>query len=103
MSVLLEFSIVPLDKGESIGADVARVLEVVDQSGVDYRFGPMGTCLEGEWDEVMGVVKRCLDLLGKDSHRIAISMKMDYRQGPKGRLAAKVESVEKRLGRPLRK
>jgi len=49
MSVLLETSLTPLDKGESVGRYVSRSLEIIDKSGIDYRVGPMGTCLEGEW------------------------------------------------------
>ena len=50
--VLLEFSMSPLGKGESVGKYVARSLDIIDKSGVDYRLNPMGTVLEGEWDEV---------------------------------------------------
>ena len=45
---LMEFSIIPLDKGDSMGTYVARVLSVVDESGLDYRLNPMGTVVEGE-------------------------------------------------------
>ena len=50
--VLLEFSMSPLGKGESVGKYVSRSLEIIDQSGVEYRLNPMGTVLEGEWGEV---------------------------------------------------
>ena len=55
MSVLLEFSMTPLDKGESISPYVSRSLDIIDKSGVDYRLNPMGTVLEGDWEQVMGV------------------------------------------------
>jgi len=61
MSVLLEFSITPLDKGESVGKYVARSIDLVDKSGIDYQLGPMGTSIEGEWDDVMAVVKKCFE------------------------------------------
>ena len=51
--VLLEFSMSPLDKGESVGKYVSRSLKIIDESGVDYRLNPMGTVLEGEWDDVI--------------------------------------------------
>ena len=91
----------PLGKGESVGQYVARSLEIVDQSGVDYRLNPMGTVLEGDWDDVFGVVKQCYERMRKDCNRISCSIKVDYRKGAKGRLSAKVMSVEKRLGRKL--
>ena len=100
--VLLEFSMSPLGKGESVGKYVARSLEIVDKSGVEYRLNPMGTVLEGEWDEVFGVVTRCYERMKKDCNRISCSIKVDYRRGAQGRLSAKVASVEKRLGRKLK-
>jgi uncharacterized protein (TIGR00106 family) len=100
--VLLEFSMSPLGKGESVGKYVARSLEIVDQSRVDYRLNPMGTVLEGEWDDVFGVVKQCYARMKKDCNRISCSIKVDYRKGAKGRLGGKVMSVEKRLGRKLK-
>ncbi len=101
--VLLEFSMTPLDKGESVGETVSRSLKIIDESGVDYRLNPMGTVLEGEWDEVMEVVTRCFERMKKDCTRVSVSMKIDYRKGKKGRLESKVASVEKRLKRPLKK
>jgi uncharacterized protein (TIGR00106 family) len=101
--VLLEFSMSPLDKGESVGEYVARSLDIIDRSGVAYRLNPMGTVLEGEWDDVMGVVKACYERMSQDCGRISCSIKIDYRQGPAGRLESKIESIEKRLGRSLRR
>ena len=100
--IMLEFSLVPLDKGPSIGAHVARSLDLIDKSGVDYRFGPMGTVLEGTWDEVFGVIKRCFERASEDSERITLSIKVDYRKGAMSRLTEKIEGVEKRVGRKLR-
>ncbi|MBF0614291.1 MAG: MTH1187 family thiamine-binding protein [Magnetococcales bacterium] len=103
MSVLLELSMTPLDKGESVSAYVARSLDIIDQSGVAYKLGPMGTCLEGEWDEVMAVVKECLIRMQADCNRISISIKADYRQGATDRLHGKISSVESKLARTLQK
>ena len=102
MSVLLEFSMTPLDKGESVSPYIARSLDIIDKSGVDYRLGAMGTCVEGEWDDVMGVVKQCFDRMKQDCHRVTLSIKIDYRKGSPGRLSSKVQSVEKQLGRKLK-
>jgi uncharacterized protein (TIGR00106 family) len=100
--VLLEFSMSPLGKGESVGQYVARSLEIIDKSGVDYRLNPMGTVLEGEWDTVFGVVKNCFQRMSKDCGRISCVIKVDFRRGHKGRLGGKVTSVEKRLKRKLK-
>ena len=61
--VLLDFSMSPLGKGESVAPYVARCLEIVAASGLDYRLHAMGTTLEGEWDEVFAVVRRCFETL----------------------------------------
>jgi uncharacterized protein (TIGR00106 family) len=99
--VLLEFSMAPHGQGESVSAYVARILDVIDRSGVPYQLTPMGTILEGEWDDVMGVVSACFRELEPDCSRIGVNLKVDYRRGPAGRLKSKVEHVEQRLGRKL--
>ncbi|MCM8811509.1 MAG: MTH1187 family thiamine-binding protein [Candidatus Omnitrophica bacterium] len=98
MSLLAEVSIFPLDKGESVGDYVARSIGIIEKSGLAYKVGAMGTCIEGEWDEVMGVIKACFEALRRDCHRVEIQIKADYRAGRSGCLEGKVRSVEKRLG-----
>jgi uncharacterized protein (TIGR00106 family) len=100
--LLAEFSIWPMDKGESVGEYVARCLDIVDRSGLPYKLGPLGTCIEGEWDAVMNVIKQCYQALEKDCNRITCTVKMDYRKNKSGMINSKVESVEKKLGRKLR-
>jgi uncharacterized protein (TIGR00106 family) len=100
--VLLEFSMAPVGQGESVSAQVARILDVIDKSGVPYQLTPMGTILEGEWDAVMGVVTACFRELKRDSTRIAVNLKVDYRAGPAGRLHSKTARVQERLGRALK-
>ncbi|HHJ52711.1 MAG TPA: MTH1187 family thiamine-binding protein [Caldithrix abyssi] len=101
--VLLEFSMSPLDKGESLAPYVARVLDIVDRSGVPYRLNPMGTVLEGDYDRVMQVVRDCFMELKKDCRRISVSVKIDYREGDDYRMDAKIEKVEKLLKREVKK
>ena len=101
--VLLEFSMTPLDKGASVGRYVARSLDIIDKSGVAYRLNPMGTVLEGEWDEVMQVVRSCYERMREDCERISVSIKIDYRGGASGRLESKIESIERHLGRGVRR
>ena len=100
--VLLEFSMSPLGKGESVSKYVSRSLDIIDKSGVAYRLNPMGTVLEGEWDEVFGVVRKCYERMKKDCNRISCSIKVDFRKGHSGRLVSKVASVEKTLKRPIK-
>jgi uncharacterized protein (TIGR00106 family) len=99
--VLLEFSMSPLTKGESVSAYVARSLDIIDKSGLPYQLTPMGTIIEGEWAEVMAVVTACFERMREDCDRISTSIRIDYRAGPGGRLQSKLESVRQKLGRPL--
>lgn len=102
--MLLEFSIIPLGKGESIGDEIAKVLKMVEESGLTYKANPMGTVVEGDWDKVMGLVKKCHQEVLKNSLRVVTSITIDDRPGkPADRIVEKIRSVEKRLGREVKK
>lgn len=103
MSVLLEFSMFPLDKGESLSRYVAPSLEIIDQSGLVYQFTPMATILEGEFDQVMEVVRQCYERMSQDCDRVICNMKFDARKGGDGRLTAKTQKVESLLNKELKK
>ena len=100
--VLIEFAMAPRGVGESLSPYVARILDVIDKSGLAYQLTPMGTIIEGEWDEAMGVVDACFKALEKDCPRIGVSFKADWKPGKGSRLKSKVENVEKQIGRKLR-
>ncbi len=101
-TVLLEFSMSPLTKGDSVGKYVAGSLAIIEKSGLDYRLNPMGTVIEGPWDEVLSVVKACLTKMAKECDRVSTIVKIDYRKGATGRLTSKIASVEKHLGKKLK-
>jgi len=101
MSVLLEFSMTPLDKGESVSKYVARSLDIIDNSGVYYILNPMGTVLEGEWDDVMKVVKDCYDKMNSDCKRISCQIKIDARNEKSGRIKSKPARLESILNKKL--
>ncbi|TFZ08893.1 MTH1187 family thiamine-binding protein [Ramlibacter humi] len=100
--VLIEFAMNPPDRGQGLAPYVARILDVIDRSGLNYQLTPMGTILEGGYDEVMKVVGDCFRVLEKDCPRIGMNLKMDYRAGTESRLKSKVEAVEQQLGRKLK-
>ena len=100
--VLVELTMSPTGKGESLSTYVARVLDVIDRSGVTYRLTPMSTILEGEWDEVMDVIGDCFYELKRDCKRIGVQIKIDYREGQTSRLVSKISSLETKLGRKLK-
>ena len=97
MSVIIELSIFPTDKGVSVSPYVARALGIITESGLRYELNPMGTCIEGEWDAVMAVVDRCFKALETDCDRIYLTLKADFRKGPPDRMAQKVKSVESKI------
>ena len=97
MSVIAEVSIFPMDKGESVSQYVARAIRIIQDSGLPHEMNPMGTCIEGEWEDVLNVVDRCFKELSTESNRINLSLKVDYRKGPSGRLKSKLASVQSKL------
>lgn len=101
MAMLMEFSMFPLGKGESVSEYVARSLDIIDRSGLPYRLNAMGTVVEGEIDELMSLVQQCFERMSQDCDRVTCTMKFDWRRDASGRLTGKIESVEKRLGRKL--
>lgn len=100
---LLDFSITPLGAGESVSPFVARAVDVIDRSGLNYRLHAMGTEVEGNLDQLLDLLKQCIDVVIQDCDRVSVSAKLDYRKGRSGALDAKVASVERRLGRPIQK
>ena len=103
MSALVEFSMFPTEQTQSKSAFVARVLDIVDKSGLEYQLTPMGTIIEGESvEEVLAVISEAYKDLQVDCDRVYSSIKIDYRKGPVGRLNKKVGAVEAKLGRKLK-
>ena len=101
--MLAELSVVPIGKGESVSQYVAECMKIVDASGIAYKINPMGTVLEGDYDEVMGIVRKCHMRVLEMSSRVITSIKIDDRKGKKGVLESKVKSVEEIIGRELKK
>jgi uncharacterized protein (TIGR00106 family) len=93
--MLVAFSITPLGVGEDVGQQVAEAVRVVRQSGLPNRTDSMFTTIEGEWDEVMDVVRRAIEAV--DAPRVGLTLKADIRPGVKDALTRKVESVERYL------
>jgi uncharacterized protein (TIGR00106 family) len=100
MSVLLEFSIFPMDQGESVSAYVSQVVNLIRESGISYQLTPMGTIIETETTEqALALVNQSTELLQTlGAKRIYSSIKLDIRHGEKGRLAGKIKSVEDKIG-----
>ncbi|OGL42615.1 MAG: hypothetical protein A2161_04065 [Candidatus Schekmanbacteria bacterium RBG_13_48_7] len=101
--MLAEFSISPLDKGESLSAYVSKSLEIVVNSGLPYRLTAMGTIVEGEPEEVFDLIIKCHMNMRSLSNRVSTLIKIDDRKGKTNRLEGKIQSVEQKLGINLKK
>lgn len=97
------FSISPMGTGLHVGDAVADAVRIVEESGLDHQVTAMGTILEGDWDDVMGVIRRCRDAMHEHSERVTCLIKIDDFTGRSGTLSAKVRSVEEALGHEVRK
>lgn len=95
--MLVAFSVTPLGTGEAVGELVADAVRVVRESGLPNRTDPMFTTVEGEWDEVMAVVKRATDVVLARAPRASVVIKADIRPGVTDAMTAKVEAVERYL------
>jgi uncharacterized protein (TIGR00106 family) len=100
--MLAAFSIAPTaaDETGSVSAAVARAVKVVRDSGLPHETTSMFTTIEGEWDEVMTVVKAAVDAVAEVAPRVSLVLKADIRPGYTGQLTAKVERIDQQLGQP---
>jgi len=98
--MIAAFSVSPAG-AEEVGAAVAEAVRLVRESGLPNETTAMFTNVEGDWDEVMGLIKSCVLRLAEDSPRVSAVIKVDYREGVKGALKAKVDTIERHLAGPL--
>ncbi len=100
--MIASFSMVPVGKGEDMKDEVARVLELVDSSGLNYRAGAMQTTVEGKADDVMALITKCHRLMKSMAPRVITSIIID--DGPKaeGEIERNIQDVEKILGKKLK-
>jgi uncharacterized protein (TIGR00106 family) len=95
-----------------LSKDMARIVEILEESGLEYRLGPMGTAVEGDWQHIMSAVHRChQDTLGRHGRVVTTIMIDDRREHPHhleeivpavehemGRLAKRTESIVRFMG-----
>jgi uncharacterized protein (TIGR00106 family) len=94
--MIVAFSISPMaeDDSGSVSTAVAAAVRVVRESGLPHETNAMFTNVEGDWDEVMAVVKRAVEVVAAVSPRVGLVLKADIRPGHEGQLSAKVQRVE---------
>jgi uncharacterized protein (TIGR00106 family) len=98
--MIVAFSVTPLGVGEDVGEYVADAVRVVRESGLPNRTDAMFTSIEGEWDQVMDVVRRAVAAVEERAPRVSLVLKADIRPGVTGALTAKVDTVERHLSAP---
>ena len=96
--MIVAFSVSPTGGDDSVGDAVAEAVRVVRKSGLPNETNAMFTNIEGEWDEVMDVVKRAVDVVAAVSPRVSVVLKADIRPGHTDRLNAKVRRIDEALG-----
>lgn len=102
--MIAQFTLVPLGtKSDSLSKILAKAVRHVAESGLDYRVGPMGTVVEGDWHEIMTLINRCRKTLAKECRRVQIQITVDDRGNAVGRIEGKIRSLEKKAGLRLRK
>ncbi len=103
--MLAELEIVPIGTANaSLSGLLAEVAKLIDQSGLDYRVGSMGTVVEGNWDQVMNLAKQCHQAILRSTNRVMTTIRIDERkdQPAAGRILRKVQSLEMKVGKPLK-
>jgi uncharacterized protein (TIGR00106 family) len=95
--MIVAFSVTPIGVSEDVGGYVADAVRVVRASGLPNRTDAMFTTIEGEWDEVMAVVKAACEAVAARAPRVSVTLKADIRPGVTGALDAKVASIERHL------
>jgi uncharacterized protein (TIGR00106 family) len=96
--MLVTFSITPLGVGEGVGDLVAEAVRIVRDSGLPNETNAMFTNIEGDWDEVMDVIHRCVDAVAERAPRVSVVIKIDHRPGVESAMQQKVDDIERRLG-----
>ncbi len=96
--MLAAFSVTPLGVGDSVGDLVADAVRIVRESGLPNETNAMFTNIEGDWDDVMAVIHRCVEAVAARAPRVSVVIKIDHRAGVEDALHGKVETIERELG-----
>ncbi len=99
--MLVELSINPLGRGTHLSNDLGEILKLVADSGVSYALTPLGTCLEGEWEQVMTVVKQCHDKARSNSSHVFTTIRIEDEEGATNKIQENIASVERAVGHAL--
>lgn len=103
--MIAEISVIPIGEGIDLAGHVARVVKIIDESGLDYKLNAMGTVVEGDSDRIFDLIKKCHNKMLETAQRVYTTVKIDERKDKniKKMIEHKVQAVEKELGRSLKK
>ncbi len=101
--MMVHLSVLPVGEEVHLSEPIAKAVKIVHDSGLDYRLTPMGTLIQGEWREVMNVVKKCHEAVRKNHDRVITQIKIDDHKDGKQDFDDKVKAVEEKAGAEFRK
>ena len=102
--MIAEISVIPIGEGIDLASYVARVVKIIDESGLDYKLNAMGTVVEGDSDRVFDLIKKCHNKMLETAQRVYTTVKIDERKDKKVKMIEhKVQAIEKELERSLKK
>ena len=101
--MLIELSINPLGRGTHLSKDLGEILRLVDDSGLRYGLTPLGTCIEGEWDQVMALIKSCHGHARTLSPHVFTTLRIEDEEGATNKIQENVISVVRAAGRSLKR
>lgn len=101
--MLVGLSIMPIGGDSHTSEKLADILKLIDASGLSYQLTPTATCIEGNWEEVMAVVRQCHDRVRRSSPHVITMIKIEDEEGADDKLRRNVSSVEEKAGRPLQR
>jgi len=95
--MLAELTIIPLGKGHHISRDIAPAISLIDASGLSYQLTPSGTCIEGDWDRVMPLIRQCHDRVREASPHVITMITIEDEEGEHQKLSRNVSSVQEHM------
>lgn len=101
--MLLELTIIPISGNVHLSEGLAEAIKIIDESGLPYRLTPSGTCIEGEWDELMSLVRQCHDRARSFAPHVITSITIEDEEGVHDKLTSNIASVEEKIGHSLKK
>ncbi|MBD3275007.1 MAG: MTH1187 family thiamine-binding protein [Candidatus Marinimicrobia bacterium] len=95
--MLVDLSVTPLTGETQISEEIARVVNIVEESGIPYQLTPTGTVIEGSWSEIMSVVEKCHNKARESAPHVITTIKIEDEEGAENKLIENVNSVQEKM------